>query len=83
MTFELTLHAQVAAEERKILPEWISRTFETPELVLPDPGDPSVERRFRKIPEHGNRVLRVAVNPTVDPARIVSVFFDRRMKGKL
>jgi len=42
-----------------------------------------VERRFRKIPECEGRVLRVAVNVTVTPNRVVSVFFDRAMKGKL
>ena len=42
-----------------------------------------MERRFRRIPEFGGRVLRVAVNTTVEPNRIVSVFFDRKMKGKL
>jgi hypothetical protein len=53
-----------------------------PERVLPDPNDPSVERRFRAIPESGGRVLRVAVNVTVTPPRVVSVFFDRTQKGK-
>ena len=42
-----------------------------------------VERLYRKIPEFGGRVLRVAVNTTVEPNRVVSVFFDRQMKGKL
>ena len=34
-------------------------------------------------PEFGGRVLRVTVNTAVEPNRVVSVFFDRRMKGKL
>jgi hypothetical protein len=54
-----------------------------PELVLPDPDDAAVERRFRRIPEFGNRVLRVAVNTAVEPNRVVSVFLDRQMKGKI
>ena len=54
-----------------------------PELVLPDPDDATAERRYRKIPEFGGRVLRVAVNTAVEPNRVVSVFFDRQMKGKL
>jgi hypothetical protein len=57
--------------------------FTAPELVLPDPDDATVERRYRKIPEFGGRVLRVAVNTKVEPNRVVSVFFDRKMKGKL
>jgi hypothetical protein len=82
MEFQLTKHAHEAAAEREIPVEWIRRTLDEPELVLPEPGDPTVERRFRKIPEHGDRVLRVAVNVAVNPIRVVSVFFDRKMKGK-
>jgi hypothetical protein len=83
MKFELTKHAQKALDEREIPMEWLERTLSEPELVLPDPDDATVERRFRRIPEFGGRVLRVAVNTTVEPNRVVSVFFDRKMKGKL
>lgn len=69
--------------EREIAIEWVERTLNNPELVLPDPEDASIERRYRRIPEFGGRVLRVAVNVTVEPLRVVSVFFDRAMKGKL
>ncbi len=83
MKFELTKHAQKALDEREIPAEWMERTLSAPELVLPDPDDATVERRFRRIPEFGNRVLRVAVNTAVEPNRVVTVFFDRQMKGKL
>ena len=83
MNFELTRHAQKVLAEREIPVEWMERTLSAPELVLPDPDDATVERRYRRIPEYGGRVLRVAVNTAVDPNRVVSVFFDRQMKGKL
>jgi hypothetical protein len=83
MKFELTKHAQKVLDEREIRVEWLEQTLSAPELVLPDPDDATVERRFRRIPECGGRVLRVAVNTAVDPNRVVSVFFDRQMKGKL
>ena len=83
MKFELTKHAKKALAEREIPVEWLERTLAAPELVLPDPDDATVERRFRRIPEFGGRVLRVAVNTAVEPNRVVSVFFDRQMKGKL
>ena len=83
MAFELTQHAQKVLAERGILMEWVELTLSAPELRLPDPADTAVERCYRKIPEHGGRVLRVAVNNTVEPARIVSAFFDRKMKGKV
>jgi hypothetical protein len=81
--FELTNHARKAVAEREILIEWIEQTMEAPELIVPDPNDPTIERCFRRIPEFGGRVLRVAVDRTVEPHRVVSVFFDRKMKGKL
>ncbi|MEI6820192.1 MAG: DUF4258 domain-containing protein [Verrucomicrobiota bacterium] len=83
MNYELTKHARKVLEERGIQVEWLERTLTDPECVLPDPDDPMVERLFRRIPEFGGRVLRVAVNTTVAPNRVVSVFFDRTMKGKL
>jgi len=81
--YELTNHAKKALTEREISVDWLERTLNAPELTLSDPDDIEVERHFRKIPEFGGRVLRVAVNTTVEPVRIVSVFFDRTMKGKL
>jgi hypothetical protein len=81
--FQLTNHARKAVAEREIAVEWIERTLDAPELIAPDPDDPAIERCFRQIPEFGGRVLRVAVNRTVEPQRVVSVFFDRKMKGKL
>jgi hypothetical protein len=83
MKYELTKHAGKAMAEREITSEWMERTLSGPELVLPDPNDAAVERRFRRIPEFGGRVLRVAVNTSVEPNRVVSIFFDRKMKGKL
>ncbi len=83
MNYELTKHAKKALEERGIQIEWMERTLSEPEYVLPDPEDATVKRCFRRIPEFGGRVLRVAVNTTVEPNRVVSVFFDRTMKGKL
>ena len=83
MKYELTQHAQKVLEERGISIEWMERTLFQPELVLPDAEDKAVERYFRKIPEFGGRVLRVAVNTKVEPVRVVSIFFDRTIKGKL
>ena len=83
MKYELTSHAKEALVERGISVAWLERTLREPESKKPDPNDPEVERRYRKIPEFGVRVLRVAVNTTVEPERVVSVFFDRSMKGKL
>ena len=78
-----TRHAVDAMAERMIPEEWVQRVVAKPALRISDPVDPEVERFFRGIPEHNNRVLRVAVNTHVAPWRVVSVFFDRNMRGKL
>jgi hypothetical protein len=52
MNIELTKHAQKALAEREIPVEWLEWTLSAPELVLPDPDDATVERRFRRIPQN-------------------------------
>jgi len=79
----LTRHAQDMLAKRGIDIVWLARAVEAPVLVLPDPVDPTLEQRFVKIPEHGDRVLKVVVNKIASPERVVSVYFDRRMKGVL
>ena len=61
----------------------MERVLAKPALVEFSATDAAVESRLGKIPEHGDRVLRVVVNKAVVPERIVSVYFDRKMKGKL
>ena len=80
---EFTKHALHAMTERAIPMEWVEWVVAEPALRERDLDDPEVERFFRRIPEQGERVLRVAVNTRVAPWRVVSVFFDRNMKGKL
>ena len=80
---DFTKHALHAMKERAIPMEWVEWVIAKPALREPDPTDPEVERFFRRIPEQGERVLRVAINTRVAPWRVVSVFFDRNVKGKL
>lgn len=78
-----TEHAKHTVEMRQIQHEWIALCLENPDLREPDPKDSELELFYRKIPEYGNRVLRVVVNTKLAPWTIVTVFFDRRMKDKL
>ena len=80
---EYTVHAIVAMYERNILAEWVQRVVNAPTLRLPDSHDTELERFFRAIPENEDRVLRVVVNTHTMTWRVVSVFFDRAMKGEL
>ena len=77
MSYELTQHARDVLDEREILIEWVERVLNRPTLREP------AESRFARIPEFGNRVLRVVINTTIVPERVVSVYFDRRMKNRL
>ena len=83
MNLAFTEHANHALKNRLIEKQWVLETMKQPDFRQPDPNDTELERFYRKIPERGDRVLRVVVNTRLAPWRIVSVFFDRRMKGKL
>lgn len=83
MHYELTQHTRDVIEERQISIDWLERVLASPALIEASITDPELESRFAKIPEFGDRVLRVVVNTQVVPERVVSVYFDRRMKGKL
>lgn len=76
-SLRLTQHAQDVIDERKIDFVWIERAVYHPEWIVADPRRPGVERRFRAIPEYGNRVLRAACYETEGEIRILTVFFDR------
>ncbi|MXZ46704.1 MAG: DUF4258 domain-containing protein [Chloroflexi bacterium] len=80
MELEITQHAIDAMNERLIALEWVEDAVSEPELRTPDPADPELERFYRRIPPRDDRVLRVVVNTRFAPWRIVSVFFDRRMR---
>lgn len=83
MHVRFTRHARHVMHERAIRMEWVERVVASPGLRVSDPSDSDVERFFGRVPERGNRVLRVAVNTRVVPWRVVSVFFDRGMRGEL
>jgi hypothetical protein len=83
MNYQLTQHARTVVAERNIPVEWMERALRSPALTEPSATDPTLESRFVRIPEHGDRVLRVVVNKQAVPERVVSVYFDRMMKGKL
>ncbi len=78
----LTAHARLRLQSRGIDPRWIEMTVREPEWVERDPVDPAVERRFRTIPEFGNRVLRVASVETNSNVRVISAMFDRNARRK-
>ncbi len=83
MRYVLTQHAEDALDQRKIPREWLERALQAPRRTAPDPVDAALEHRLIIIPEHDNRVLRVIVNIQVNPVRVVTLYFDRTMRGQL
>ena len=83
MEYTLTQHTRNALTKRKIALEWLERTLADPMLVEPDLVDRDLEHRLAAIPERDNRVLRVIVNKSAKPTRVVTLFFDRKMRGRL
>ena len=78
MDYVLTEHARDVLEKRQIPLAWMERALGSPEEIEADREDPDLEHRLARIPEHGNRVLRVIVNGKKTPPLVVTVFFDRR-----
>lgn len=84
MDYELTEHARESPRKRSVIrPEWMERVPAHPATVEPDRVDPSLQHRLGRIDEYGGRVLRIVVNPSHTPIKVITVYFDRRMKGKL
>lgn len=75
---EFSSHAKVMIAERGIDEAWVWRTVDDPQKkTLEADGNTHYVKR---IEEHGGRTLRVIINESVEPNRIVTVFFDRRLR---
>ena len=81
--YKLTEHAQMRLNERDIPLEWVERTLFSPQLIEPDKTDSELYCALATIPEFGNRVLRVVYKPTENHVKVITVHFDRSLKGKL
>jgi hypothetical protein len=77
---EFSTHAKNMLKERNILEEWVWRTINTPDRKRR--GDDYNMHYTKPIKEYEGRVLHVVVNQDVQPNRIVTVFFDRRLWKK-
>ncbi len=78
MDYVLTEHARDALEKRQIQIAWVEQALTAPEVTEADPMDADLDHRLARIPEFGNRVLRVIVNGKKTPPHVVTAFFDRR-----
>ena len=78
--FDFTEHARYQVQDRAIQLSWIEATLTSPTRLIPIADVHDNTHYLKQIPEFGDRWLRVVVNPSVTPQRVVTVFFDRRVK---
>lgn len=83
IAYELSAHAACVLVEREITPAWVERVLLNPQCTQPDMSDPTLWHALGRIAERDDRVLRVIYNPTVQPWRVVTAYFDRGMRGRL
>lgn len=81
--YAFSAHAEVAIENRGIKKKWIFETIANPQVTEKDADDPEICHFLMKILENDGRVLRVVLNYTSDPQKVVTAFFDRGMRNKL
>lgn len=74
---DLSAHAATVLRERGIDMDWVRRAIVEPDQS--ETRDDGSEHFLKVIPERGGRVLRVVADQVTK--RIITVFFDRRMKG--
>jgi len=75
----LRKHAEVALAERRLDVAWVEAAAREPEWSEPDP-DPTLERRFRAVPERDGRILRVVCVENHDTIVVVTAFLDRKAR---
>jgi hypothetical protein len=75
--FSFSTHARYMLQERRIAEEWVWRTIENPSRKKK--GKDGNMHYTKSIQERDGRILHVVVNPHVNPQRIATVFFDRRL----
>jgi hypothetical protein len=81
--YDLSKHARDVISARQSELAWVEQVLDSPEVVEADRDDPELMHHVGRIKRHGDRALRVVFNKSVNPVRIVTVYFDRKMKGRL
>ena len=78
----LTAHAQIRLSIRHIALDWVEAAVRQPDWTEADLIDSEIERRFRAIPQFGERILRVACVETETTIRVITAVFDRNARRK-
>lgn len=78
LAMKFTKHFRNMLEERSIRQEWVDKSVSEPEKV--EDHKDGTRHFLRRIEQHENRWLRVVVNTHIRPHRVVTAFFDRRLR---
>ena len=73
-----TAHARTMMHERGIMEDWVKSTVLDPDMT--EQREDDEVHYLKKIPQKRGKFLRVIVNPSVNPERVITVFFDRRVQ---
>lgn len=73
-----TAHAQSMMQERGIQEDWVKSAVHDPDMTEQREDDEM--HYLKKIPQKRGKILRVIVNPSVHPEKVITVFFDRRVQ---
>jgi hypothetical protein len=80
MDVDLSGHFGDMLEERGIARDWTRRALDAPDET--EEHDDDTRHYIKRIPEFGNRWLRVIINIAKQPNKGVTAFFDRRLRKK-
>jgi hypothetical protein len=81
--FSLSRHARRRMRQRHISDEMIERALRAPDQRHPDRDDAELMHALKRFhSEPASAVLRVVYNVSVTPWRVVTVFFDRKLRRK-
>ncbi len=75
--YQFSEHAEDMLRERNISIEWVQFTLNNPEQK--ETKEDGTIHYICPIKEYKGKFLRVVVNPSSNPVRVVTAFFDRRI----
>jgi len=75
---EESQHFRDMLDERHVPHEWVDRAMLAPDKT--EDHEDGTRHYLRRIPEYGDRWLRLVVN--AETQRTVTVFFDRRLESR-
>jgi hypothetical protein len=73
-----SLHFRKMLHERGIKREWVLLAVHHPDLT--EERNDGTKHYIKQIVENDNRWLRVVVNEVTTPEKLVTAFFDRRLR---